>query len=198
MALIPGFQTLQIDPLTLGTITIATDHHQVHEGDTFSAWLFDVGVIASAAVLEMAFETPAAGSPQKRMHVIIMANASAQAVLRLWQITGNIGGGTAFGEPPNRRDDQPDDSDLQLIDGADKILLNSPALATPITGIATPVLRAAEQFDSRTSGAPAASRGALEFVLNPDQKYHLTLTSGAANNVAFLGMVWYEHTDGQA
>jgi hypothetical protein len=177
----------EFDNLFSIPVGIDVAHHEVHEGDSYSLFVQEVG-ISDTETIEILIETPAVADPQKRVHLIASHEGSVAHIFTIEQAATYSSGGTAA-TAINRQFGS----------------IKTTALQSAYTGITsgnivtggTPATKWSELLGAgRTNGG--GNRGTDEFVLAPNTEYLFQLTSaggaGSACN-AWIGLVWYEHTD---
>jgi len=177
----------EFDPLFKAPMTIDIAHHEVHEGDSFSLWVREVG-IADTETVEILVQTPAVADPQKRIHLIAEHAASVAHLFDILEGATYSSGGAAA-TPVNRLRGSAKVTALQAA-------YTGTTAANIVTGGTPATLWGQLLGSGRTVGG--GSRGVDEWVLAPNESYLFRLTSagggGSACN-AFIGLVWYEHTD---
>lgn len=177
----------EFDNLFNAPLSIDIAHHEIHEGDSFSLYVREVG-IADTETVEILVQTPAVSSPQKRIHLISEHAASTAHLFDIMEGATYTSGG-AVATPINRERGSAKVSSLQ-----------SAYTGTTSANIATGGTPATVWGELLGSGkvTGGGSRGVDEWVLAPNQSYLFRITSagggGSACN-AFIGLVWYEHTD---
>ena len=177
----------EFDNMFRAPMVIDIAHHEIHEGDSFSLYVREVG-IADTETIEILIKTPAVTSPQKRIHLIAEHEASTAHLFDIIEGATYASGGAAA-TPINRERGSAKISALQAA-------YTGTTAANIVTG-GTPATVWGQLLGAgRTSGG--GSRGVDEWVLAPNESYLFRITSagggGSACN-AFIGLVWYEHTD---
>ena len=174
------------DKISYVPVFITQAHHEVHEGDMYSCFIYDEDAALNETI-EMYIKTPTVSSPQKRIHMVVDHNATGEHLYELNEAATYTSGGADV-LPVNRRRDGGASSLQAMKSGSDKGGDNIVTGGTPLTieGIWT----------GSGKGTGGASRGLQEFVLAPNQEYLMQSTAKAAGGIAmFLQAIWYEHTD---
>jgi len=175
----------EFDPLFKAPLFIDIAHHEVHEGDMYSAIHYDEDA-ASSHVVQIYFETPAVASPQKRVHMTFAHEGSGEHQYQIIEgITLSAGGADVT--PLNRRRDS-GASSMQAF----KVGSNKSSNVITYTG-------GSVVWDDWTGAGKASggeNRGTQEWILIPNTEYIIILTSKAAGIQISQEVTWYEHTDG--
>lgn len=172
-----GLRPGRLDDATHAQMTIAYEHHEVHEGAAFFAGSHSLNI--GAAPVHISFTTPAASGP--RIHMALDAYAAGAATLLITEApTGGLTGGTALTAFNRRRDSTRTSAITNLKYGA----------TDPLGGTIFPT------FDLGSGTGPkfvSGGRDVSEMVLKPGVQYSYQLTGGAVAGNMLLR--WYEHTD---
>ena len=177
---------IEFDNLFKIPISIDVAHHEIHEGDTYSASLADTSA-ASGEYVQGYILTPAVTVPQKRMHMILSHEGSG---LHSFTITDGVTftSGGAAATAVNRRRDSANTADAQAVRvGGD----NMPGGLLVYTG--GTVIWSEAAGAGRGSGS--SSRGIEEWILAPNETYMFELMSGATSTSIAIQATWYEHED---
>ena len=176
----------EFDNLFAIPVTLDVEHHEVHEGDMYSAFIYDEDA-ASGHTIEIHLQAPAVASPQKRIHLVIDHNATGEHLFTLSEAATYSSGGTAF-TAINRNRGSGNTTDSQALrTGSNKGSNNI------VTGGSPVVLESIWTGSGRGTGGE--SRGLQEWVLDPGEEYLIKIESKAAGIALFLQAIWYEHTD---
>ncbi len=187
------------DQMTGVNIGIGYEHHEIHEGDMFSA--HHEGHLPTNANEEtaVAFLTPAA---PVHVHLIVSASANDESTFQIREdptITLNQGTTQA---PINRNRDSTNTSGM-----IDRELVATGAISTfNVLEANNANLSGGTLLHSEVlaiSGNPpfasmtnTATRDQREWVLAPSTEYVIIVTSDTANLTShFIDLEWYEHTD---
>lgn len=175
----------EFDPLFNAPIVIDIPHHEVHEGDTFSAVVTDSSA-ASGEVVQGYLKTPAISTPQKRMHLVLSHAGTGQHNVTITEgVTYSSGGSDST--PVNRRRDSSKASAVQAMKvGSDKD-------SNKIAYTGGTVIWNEDAGSGR--GVGGETRGTEEWILAPDTEYIFEVSSGATSTAISLAATWYEHTD---
>ena len=103
----------EFDNLFHMPVTLDVSHHEIHEGDTYSASLADSSA-ATGESIQGYILTPAVTSPQKRMHMILSHEGSGLHTFTLTEgVTFTSGGAASV--PVNRRRDSANTTAAQTV-----------------------------------------------------------------------------------
>ena len=161
-------------------------HHEIHEGDTYSATITDVSA-ASGAYVQGYILTSAVTSPQKRMHMVLSHEGSGLHSFTITEgVTFTSGGAAAT--PINRRRDSANTSDAQAVRVGGDNLTGGLLIYTGGT-----VIWSESAGAGRGSGS--SSRGTDEWILAPNTAYMFEMMSGATSTSISIQATWYEHGD---
>lgn len=179
-----------IDSISEAVIGIEFEHHELHEGDAYSAHAIDL-TMANNEVLVLAFLTP---PDTKRMHMIMGFITNGDGNIAIIEApTWNAQTGTLapifnrFRGSPNMSDALENQAQPAFV-ASGNFILNPTGLAggTIIDTTYTFAAKNAEQ---------GGGRGVNEWVLRPSTQYAIRLTSNEAGNSGQISLDWYEHTD---
>jgi len=196
------YYDLEVDPISHGLHTIESDHHQLHEGYSFSAYY----TITTAATDEhrsgLFIKTPPETENTNRVHVVVSFAASTAANFSICEaptIAANIG--THTPEIINRYRGKNIKSGCfnNATTPAQNYYttLTEAQIAADGTWTTGTVIRS-EPLRVGDAPKPAGgqSRATTEYILRPDTKYVFLLTNTAASaNAHFILVDWYEHRD---
>lgn len=177
----------EFDPLFNAPLSIDIAHHEVHEGDSFSLFVREVGV-ADTETVEILIQAPAVASPQKRIHLIAEHAASTAYLFDIVSGATYSSGGAAA-------------TAVNRLGGSVKTTaLQAAYTGTTAANIATGGTPSTIWGELLGAGKTAGggSRGVNEWILEPNQSYLFKITSaggGGSSCNAFIGLIWYEHTD---
>lgn len=163
------------DPLG-GVVTIPMEHHEIHEGHSFTALHVRSGTPTTGALLEVV--APASGD----IHAVFLPEANAESVAYLYEGQTSSAGTavTAY----NR--------DRNSTTAATLTAVHTPTVAT--TG--SDILCAWNIGSSGIGGARGSGTGARgnEFILKASTKYLLKVMPTASGATCILSVDWYEET----
>lgn len=178
----------EFDPLFKAPLSIDIAHHEIHEGDSFSLFNYEVG-IADTETIEILVQAPAVVSPQKRIHLISEHEGSTAHLFEMIEGATYSSAGVAA-TPINRHRGSAKTSAMQ----AAYTGITSSNIVTGGTPLA---VWGALYGAGRNVGG--GSRGTEEWILDAGESYLFRITSagggGSACN-AWIGLIWYEHSDG--
>jgi len=181
---------IHTDKSTDGLVTIAYEHHEIHEGSSFTCHYIQTTTdIADRSVI--AFTTPAA----TEIHMIVHgASTAASNLIILEGATGTAASAVDL-TVYNRNRNSSATSELTSIDATAGAV--SYYTLTTDTGISGGTEIYNEYIGAGKTGqaTAGASRGANEWILKNSTVYDIELKAVDANdNVQNLELVWYEHT----
>ncbi len=170
-------------------VQIDSSHHEVHEGESFRAFVVDTS-LASAETLSFAFKTPP--SPDL-VHMIVAFITNGDAHIELLQaptwtanqsdttqtIQNAIRGGRSSFILENTNQAGFVASDVMIVNATG--LSGGTAIDTTYTFIAN-------------NGGQGGGRDVEEWVLLPDTQYAVVLTSDESGNAGQIKLAWYEHS----
>jgi hypothetical protein len=176
----------EFDNFFKAPLTVDIAHHEIHEGDTFSITVTD-SVAASGHLVQIYLKTPAAATPQKRVHMIIGHEGTGLHSFTITEGIDTIANGAAF-VPINRQR------------GSAKLTANQAArvggddqAGGALTYANGDIIWAESAGAGKGQGS--SNRGTGEWVLAPNTEYIFELASGATSTSIGLSATWYEHTD---
>ena len=169
-----------MDTISEAVITVGSPHHETHEGDMYSAYATNTE--NSNGVVQIGIK-PA--NSAKRVHLIIQWNATGEANLEILEAVTDMAAGGAF-TPINRNRNSANTTSCQTC-------LAGSTSGTAITYTGGTSLWQEHKGSGRNNAA--VGRGANEWLLKSNVDTVIELTSEAATNEMWLGVVWYEHTD---
>ena len=171
---------IPIDLMSGGLTTIEYEHHEIHDGDMFSATARTaVNALDIATPLTMMITTP---DSDKLIHTVFSSSTSASAWLSIVESPTNATGGSTIVEYNRNRN-----STSEATAVAVSAVTGSDLTGTEITN----TIIGGGQRSGRYGGS---TRSAEEWVLAANTSYVATLLSVADNNTGTLGIDWYEHT----
>ena len=175
----------ELDNLFKIPITIDVQHHEIHEGDSFSST--HNATLANGGTISLSFKTP---NTAKQPHLTFLGRSSGEANVCLNEGVAATSG-TGNSHPVyNRKRDSTNDTDLLEDTAGGGFVAGSIAEGATVAG-GTCIYE--EHFGAgQTRGGATAGRN--EFLLAPDTEYEIVLTSEAAANDCEVILDWYEHT----
>ena len=178
----------EFDPLFKAPISINIEHHEIHEGSMYSVFVHDTA-IANTETVEILLQAPAVASPQKRVHMIVEHEASTAHTFTILEGATYSSGGTVIGTANRFRG--------SVKTSAMQAAYSGIPGGSIVTGGSPVTLWSALHGSGKTVGG--GSRGTEEWILEPGEEYLFQITSaggGGSSCNAWIGLVWYEHTDG--
>lgn len=177
-----------VDEMSEALEVIDYHHHEIHEGDAFTAEIHDTGGTA----VSISFKTPAG---TKRAHMTFSFSSESKVHLTVAEgATWTTNTGTVY-VPVNQLRLASPGASMLLEDKtatpsytADGVLTNATAVGAGTT------IREIYTFTSKQGGGSTLSTRE-ELVLKPDETYAITLTSDDGSKGLQLRIEWYEHTD---
>lgn len=174
-------RTAELDNLFKVPIFIDVAHHEIHEGDSFSLFISDLGA-ADTEQVQLYFVTP---NTSELIHIVVSTYGSGSHVLTITEGITYSAGGTA-GTARNRNRNSANTSACTLKTGSD-------GGADLITYTGGTVIW------SETSGAgrlqAGSTRGIQEWILKSNTAYIIETTNSAGSPAVLdMNAVWYEHT----
>lgn len=181
-----GIRNVEHDDIFAVPVVIDIPHHEIHEGDAYSVGVSDASA-NSTELVEIYFKTPAAATPQKRMHGIFERSGTGAFTFEIVEGVTFSTGGTAATAYNRHRDSANTSSAQTLLTGA--TTTSDIVTASGGTTIWTETIGS-----GKTTGG--TSRGTEEWIFKSNTEYLAKVTSNAAAIGISLNMSWYEHTDG--
>lgn len=181
----PTGRKAELDNLFKVPITIDVQHHEIHEGDSFSAT--HNATLANTGTISLSFKTP---NTTKQPHFTFLGRSSGEAHICLNEGV-SVTPGTGNQHPAyNRKRDSVNETDLLEDTAGGGFVAGNIAEGATVAGGACIY---EEHFGAgQTRGGATAGRN--EFLLAPDTEYEVLLTSEAAANDCELILDYYEHT----
>ena len=181
---------LRMDASTHSLQTLSYEHHEVHSGSSFVAFVYDSDFDKSDEI-NICFDTPAG---TKWIHLAVLADCSVPSELEILEgPTITNGSGTPF-TVINRNRNSDNESILLDIEAAPTA--NTVSLNCTITADGT-VIHGEAMGTGKKSLGSGGGRDLLEYVLLPSTRYAVRIagTGITDNGVADIKLTWYEHTD---
>jgi hypothetical protein len=177
-----------VDPISDIPVSIEFEHHQVHEGETYSYCNLQTSGLASGSSFDIRISVPALVATLRTPHMVfeVIANGECEAYLHR-SVTWTSGGtAVAAGASATARDNRNHNS------------LNAPGTAlyvngaTALTVNSTGTLKYIWYLPSGVSRSATGDRSVTEIDLSASTEYMFRLTS-RANTLKFLiRLGWYE------
>ena len=164
-----------VDIITGALVSVDELHHEIHDGEHFSATFAETIGSGSASVLLL--ETP--GSAVAEIHFVADLESSAAGTL-IFSETPNATVGTAVTAYNNKRTSGT--SALTTVTSSGAVTTTGTILGNMVVG--------AGGAGNKVGGESGARN---EWILNNDARYLLQYTASAASNVAW-NVLWYEET----
>ena len=166
------------------------EHYEVHDGDTYQAWVAD-DTMADNAEINMAFKTPA--STTKQIHMIIDIATKVGCQLEVLEAaTWGADSGTVF-VPINVNRLS---TNTSIIEGSGTTtVFTANQVAYGVTTILTTNATVVERNDiyGAQPGRGGQSRGYMELILKSATKYVIRMTAEGASNMGLIRLRWYEY-----
>lgn len=181
-----GGWTAGVDEISEALEVLDYHHHEIHEGDAFTA---EIHTTAGTGV-NIAFETPAG---TKRAHMVFsFSNESKVHMNVLEGATWDTNTGTVFAPLNQRRDSN--NTSMLLEDKTATPAFTAGGVLTDVTNVAGGTLiREIYTFSDKKAGGDLAARE--EIILDVDETYVIQLVSDDGSKGMQLRLEWYEHTD---
>lgn len=176
-----------VDLSTQALVNMPYDHHEVHDGDSYDAYVYDAD-LDGAEIISISFTTP---NTTSYLHMVSSAQNSSTSLFEIGEgATVTAGSGTDRA-CYNRRRTSSNTSGI-------KSLAETPAVSKytyngTITNMGTTLYQAV--VGTGRFGGGTATRGTAELILKPNTVYSFRLTGIADNGVASIDLTWYEHED---
>lgn len=195
-----NFYPIEADPITRGLHEIESEHHQIHEGYSFTAYYTVTTAATSGHRSGLYIKTPPTTENTNRAHVVVSFSASTAADFSICEaptIAANVG--THTGVIQNRHRDSTNvsgcfNNETSTVRGYYTTLTEAQIAADGTWATGT-ILRT-EPLAAGDGPKPAggSSRGAQEYILKADTKYVFLLTNTTASaNTHHILVDWYEH-----
>ena len=166
-----------LDETTRSLTAIEYEHHEIHDGDSFYAEIYDA-TLDTGNVLIMLITTP---NTLEYAHMRTMIQVSNAATVLFYEGTTVLAEGGAVTE--NNRDRNSAHSATVVVTEKPTITANGTLLQTSYVGTAGKY------------GVGGTDSALNEWILKANEKYLLVLTSRADGNLGVVGINWYEHTN---
>jgi len=174
-----NIRMLKIDKIADSLITIPFEHHEVQEGDSFT--ICDVQSV-STTTMKWLITTP---NSLKYSHVIFDIQCTGEATILITEGADRTG--------------------VNVLDAINRRRVGTPTVATLTAKRVTSAgsTDGATTIENRRVGATGVgsktvssggARGVNEYILKPNTKYVISVTTYAAVYVTMC-LDWYEHTD---
>jgi len=166
------------------------EHFEVHDGDTYQAWVEDVSM-SDNATINIAFKTPA--STTKQIHMVIEVATKVGCQLEVLEAaTWTAQSGTKF-VPINANRLSTNTSAITGNETTTTFTANEVAtgVTTILTTNATTVDYMGIYGDKNASGM--INRGMTEIILKSATTYVVRMTAEGASNMGFIKLRWYEY-----
>ncbi len=182
---------VEFDPLFKAPLSISIDHHEIHEGDSFTAWVNDTD-FDKTDTINICFSTPAGA---KLIHMVPLVDCSIPS---LFEILSN---------PTVTADSGTELTAVNRHFGSANVSIVESIETSPVAGdisynctiAADGTVKHVEALGAgkKTLGS-GGSRGTQEFILAPSTTYAFRVTGVniTDNGVGAIVLTWYEHTSG--
>lgn len=171
------FATPTGDDITHNLVAIDQSHHEIHEGDFYSFCDYVVA-LDSGNTLEFILTTP---NTAKWSHLTYNFSATLKILFELFEDTTHTTDTlqTSFNHNRNSSNIAGMTIHTSNDDVADGTRIDCGSFGSPSVGI--------------VGGSGGGSRSEAEWILKPNSKYLIRLTSGSNDNNVNLKLSWYEH-----
>lgn len=195
-----NYRPLEIDPINWGLHVIDSEHHEIHEASSFTAYYTVTTAATSGHRSGIYLKTPKKEKNTKKCHMIASFSASTAADLSICEgatVAANVG--THTSPILNRYRDIAKASGCFNNATAPEQGFITTLTEAQIAGdgtFATGTVIRKEPMRVGDSPKPAggATRGTEEYILKTDTAYVFLLTNTAASaNAHFILLDWYEH-----
>lgn len=197
-----SYYPVEIDPITWGLHTISSDHHEIHEGASFTAYYTVTTAATDAHRSGLYIKTPEISFNTKRCHMVVSFAASTAANFSICEaptIAANVG--THTGVIYNRYRDSIRKSacfnNATAPESGKYTTLTEAQIAGDGTWATGTVIRS-EPLHIGDGPKPAggAGRGQEEYILKANTAYVFLITNTTASaNTHFILCDWYEHRE---
>lgn len=194
-----NYRPLEMDPINWGLHVIDSEHHEIHEGTSYSAYYTRTTASTDNHRSGIYIKTPAKSINTLRAHVVVSFASSAAAKYEICEgVTIDANAGTHTGDIINRFRDSTRVSGClsnATVPVAGKFTtLDETQIAAASFASGTVIRTAPLQVGVGPRTAGGGSRGAQEYILKADTAYVFLLTNVGANaNVHHILLDWYEH-----
>jgi len=174
-----GGGPLAQDDGTGALMVVNFDHHEIHDGCSFTV---SDTVPCNSATVKWQIRTP---DSLVYTHLLFEANATGEATFLVTEGSDRTDG-TALTEVNRRRVGTPA--------AAGTIVTRTPTAGSTDGAVTLLNVRNGATGQGSKTISPGATRGTNEWILKPDTKYVVSVTTYASVYVSML-IDWYEHTD---
>jgi hypothetical protein len=195
-----GWLPLEIDPINRGLHCIESEHHEIHESTSFTAYYTVTTAATDAHRSGLFIKTPPTDENTERVHMLVSFAASTAANFSICEaptIAANIG--THTGIIYNRFRDSSriskckNNATVPLL-GYYTTLTEAQIAADGTWATGTVIRTEPLRVGDAPKPAGGSSRGTQEYILKADTKYVFLITNTAASaNTHFILIDWYEH-----
>jgi len=195
-----SYLPLEIDPINWGLHVIPSEHHEIHEATSYTAYYTVTTAATDAHRSGLFIKTAPADPNTKYCHVVVSFAASTAANFSICEgvtIAANVG--THTGVIYNRFRDASRKSGClnnATIPAAGYFTtLTEAQIAGDVTWATGTILRTEPlRVGDGPKPAGGSSRGSQEYILKADTKYVFLITNTAASaNTHNILLDWYEH-----
>jgi len=177
----------ELDNLGKWMVSIDESHHEIHEGDSFTANSADTSMALSDTLI-LAFKTP---DTTKWVHLIASYTSKAAGHVDIFEgPTWDASSGSQLPVYNSERNSSNTTAVLEDTTGVftdtNNIVLN------PTTFAGGTAIRTLYVFAAKSSGG--GERNTEEIILKQGTTYGICFTADAGSNAADVHLTWYEHT----
>jgi hypothetical protein len=177
---------IQPDAVSGAAIVIDYAHHEIHEGDAFSAYHSATGK-NDGDKINLYFKTP---NTTKYIHAFTKWAGSGASYFRILEgptVTANTGTNAQAIYNRNRNSS----GTSAVVDNATSPAANKYGVDVTITVDGTKIY---EEYAGAARSSPGEGRSEAEFILKANTAYCFQVESDAAALSLFVAVSWYEHT----
>lgn len=190
----------EIDPINLGLHIVESDHHEIHEGTSYTAYYTVTTAATDGHRSGLYIKTPPRSENTSRVHMIVSFAASTAANFSICEaptIAANVG--THTGVIYNRFRDASRKSGCfnnatVPLQGYYTTLTEAQIAGDGTWATGTIIRQEPLRVGDGPKPAGGAGRGQEEYILKADTAYVFLLTNTAASaNTHYILCDWYEH-----
>jgi len=194
------YYPLETDPITRGLHVIDSEHHQIHEGMSFTAFYSVTTAATDAHRTGIYIKTPPSSNNTNRLHLVASFACSTAAnfsILEGVTIAANVGTHTTLAYNRMRYSNRMAacfSNATVPLQGYITTLTEAQIAADGTWNVGTVIRTEPMTIGDGPKPAGGSSRGEQEYILKPDTKYVFLITNTAASaNTHHILIDWYEH-----
>lgn len=197
-----SYYPVEIDPINWGLHTISSDHHEIHEGSSFTAYYTVTTAATDTHRSGLYIKTPAEDSNTKRCHMIVSFAASTAATFSICEaptIAANVGTHTSviynWFRDSTKTSGCYNNATVRVA-GYYTTLTEAQIAADGTWATGTVIRSEPMRVGDSPKPAGGTGRGQEEYILKANTAYVFLLTNTAASaNTHFILCDWYEHRE---